>query len=96
VLSHATRFRNESDASSGTILVDVVPVVSQRSYIQYSKNVKQPQNRTDNHDADQNPLNSVVHWNVFGGQPEQEPDHNQQNYYMNHEYRISTNGGLLG
>ena len=71
-------------------------MIAKRPYIQYSKNVKQPQNRSDNHDADQNPLNSVVHWNVFGGQPEQEPDHNQQNYYMNHEYRISTNGGLLG
>ena len=63
-------FESRWDTGPGTILVvQVVPMVSQRPYIEYSKNTQQPQNRSDNHDADQNLFNSVIHWDVSGGQP---------------------------
>jgi len=90
-------FESRWDTGPGTILVKSVNwVVAKTADIEYSKNVKQPQNRADYHGPYKNPLNGGFHRNKFDDQPKQEINYNDQNKNMNHEYRISTNGGLLG
>ena len=42
-----------------------------------SKNVQEPQNRTDHHDCVQNGLNRSLHWYEAVDQPKQNTHHDQ-------------------